>query len=77
MAALHHAETTLWQATTAANQSVSERIALVHYDTPKVTVAACSNHQAGRRSACEAGGSLTSASSWKTATSPVTNSQPS
>jgi len=53
MAALHRAETTLWQATTAANQSVSERTAPVHYDTPKVTVATCSNHQAGRRSACQ------------------------
>ena len=36
MAALHPAETALRQATTAANQAVAERTALVHYDTSKV-----------------------------------------
>ena len=40
MAALHPAETALRQATTAANQAVAKRASLVHYDTPKVKVAA-------------------------------------
>ncbi len=52
MAALHPAETTLRQATTAANQAVAESTALVHYGTSKVKVPAtgCSNHKAGRSS---------------------------
>ena len=53
MAALHPAETALRQATIAANQAMAERTAPVHYDTSKVTVATCNNHQAGRRSACQ------------------------
>ena len=48
MAALHPAETTLRLATTAANQSVSERTAPVHYDAPKVTVAAITRQAGGQ-----------------------------
>ena len=46
MAALHPAETALRHATTAANQAVAQRTALVHYDTSKVEVVAITR-QAG------------------------------
>ncbi len=48
MAALHPAETALRQATTAANQAVAERTALLHYDTSKVKVATITRQAGGQ-----------------------------
>ena len=78
MATLHPAETALRQATTTAKQAVAEETALVHHDTSKVKIAAITRQEFSLSSSCHAGGDLISASSSKkkTATSPVTNSQP-
>ncbi len=53
MASRHPAETTLQQATTAANQALAERTALASGPLRYITGEGCKNNQAGRSSDCQ------------------------